>query len=334
MKLRFTLLFFIAVIASTYAQKAQNVYLFKDNGKQVADKADADYIRIIQEPDSGNTNFKLLEYYRNGKRKTIGEVKSFEPTLIFDGIIMSYDSLGRRTEMITYKDGRPAGSSIAFHPNGKVRRELEYLTVSPSMNQMIGKSSSVNDFIFNTSSKIMFDADSSGKVNIENGKGHLKVVNKFDDFESVEEGNYLDGLKTGEWTGYDTKSQTSFKENYEANKLIAGESLKDGITYKYTVSMQAPEFDGGQAAWNRFIASTTKYPSDAQRSGVRGTVYTSFVVDGKGRIVDIKIEKSVFPSLDEEARRVLQYSPKWEPGRQRGIPVRVKYNQSFHFNLR
>lgn len=333
MKLRLTIFILISSISLGYAQKAQNVYFFKNNGKKVSEKADADFIRIIQEPDSGETNFKLLEYYSNGNRKTIGQVKSFEPSLVLEGTSMSYDSLGRKTEMVTYKNGSRNGKSLLFFANGKVKREAEYSYVAPPMDQMIGKGASIVELIFNTNEKIIYDADSLGNVNVKDGKGHLKNVNIFKGGESVEEGDYIDGLKTGEWIGHDTKANTSFKETYEANKLIAGESLKDGVVYKYTVSMQAPEFKGGQKEWNRFIATTTRYPSDAQKNGVRGTVYTSFVVDGKGKVVDIKIEKSVDLSLDDEARRVLQYSPKWEPGKQRGIPVRVKYNQNFKFNF-
>lgn len=333
MKLRLTIFILLSSLSLSYAQKAQNVYFFKNNGKKVTDKKDADFIRIIQEPDSGEANFKLLEYYSNGNRKTIGQVKSFQPNLVLEGTSMSYDSLGRKTEMITYKNGYRSGKSLLFFPGGKVKREAEYSYVAPPRSQMIGTGSSIVEFMFNTNMKIIYDADSLGNVNIKDGKGHLKNVDIFKEGESVEEGDYVDGLKTGEWTGHDTKTNISFKETYEANKLIAGESLKDGVVYKYTVSMQAPEFRGGQKEWNRFIASTTRYPSDAQRNGIRGTVYASFVVDGKGRVVDVKIEKSADMLLDDEARRVLQSSPKWEPGKQRGIPVRVKYNQNFTFNF-
>lgn len=333
MKLRLLILssFFITIIA--HAQKAQNIYFLKNNGEQVETKSKADFIRIIEEPDSGDTRFKLFEFYINNNRKTLGHLISFEPNLVYDGPILGFDSLGKRAEIVNYKDGIPFGVATYFHPNGKIKRKAEYFPTNPSVNQMIGTNSSLTNFIVNTNSKIIFDADSSGHINIEDGKGHLREVNRYQEFESVEEGNYIDGLKNGIWTGYDTKAGSSFKENYEANKLISGESIKDGKTYPYTFNMQAPEYKGGQKAWNSFIASNTKYPADAYRDGKKGAVKTSFVVDGTGKIVDIVIEKSVDYSLDEEAKRVLRYASKWEPGKQRGIPIRVKYNQIFNFNF-
>ncbi|WP_029281780.1 energy transducer TonB [Pedobacter sp. R20-19] len=333
MKLRFLILFSLLIVASAHAQKSQNIYFLKNNGDQVETKAKADFIRIIEEPDSGDTRFKLFEFYNNDKRKTLGYLTSFDPKLVYDGIVIGYDSLGKRSETTSYQNGIPFGTSTYYHPNGKIKRQIEYVPTNPSINQMIGTNSSLTNFILNTNSKLIFDADSSGKVNIENGKGHFKEVIKYKEFEKVEEGDYLDGMKIGLWTGYDTKANYTFKENYEANKLVSGESIKNGVTYKYTASMQPPEYKGGINAWNRFIASTTKYPAEALKNRIRGTVKTSFVVDSTGKVVDIKVEKSIDPLLDEEAKRVLRYAFKWEPGRERGIPVRVKYNQSFNFDF-
>ncbi|RYZ81022.1 MAG: TonB family protein, partial [Proteobacteria bacterium] len=76
--------------------------------------------------------------------------------------------------------------------------------------------------------------------------------------------------------------------------------------------MEAPEFPGGQTAWNKYLGSATRYPSDAQKNGVCGAVMLSFVVNKKGDLVEIKIDKSVYPSIDEEARRVLSSSPRWK----------------------
>lgn len=331
MKLRFLILFSLLIVTSVQAQKAQNIYYLKNNGEQVQTKDKADFVRIIEEPDSADTRFKLFEFYNNGKRKKLGYLSAFEPNLIYEGHVIGYDSLGRRSEIVNYKNGMPSGSSLYYHSNGKLYRETEYIPIEARPNQMLGINSSLADLIFGTSFKIIFDADSSGKVNIENGKGHLKVVDKYKEFEKVEEGDYLNGMKNGVWTGYNTRIGLTFKEVYDGNKFISGESLKDGKTYSYTSPLQAPEYRGGIKSWNNFIAATTKYPQDAYRNGIRGTVKTSFVVDVTGKITDIVIEKSVDRSLDEEAIRVLKYSSKWEPGKERGVPVKVKYNQSFNF---
>ncbi|MBC6110050.1 TonB family protein [Pedobacter fastidiosus] len=333
MKLRFLTTVLFALCLSVQAQKKQNIYYLKDNGKEVLDQKEADLIRVIQEPDSGDTRFKLIEFFKNGKKKSQGYVSAFEPRLIFEGPVLSFDSTGRRTQIMNYDKGVLSGTSIFYHSNGKEKRRAEYIKNTPIDNQMIGISSSLNEFIFNTNSKIIYDADSNGVANIVDGNGHLKEITKYKDDELVEEGDYVNGFKQGIWTGKFSKNTDTYKETYDANKLISGESTKEGKTYSYTTNMEAPEFPGGQKAWNNYLGSATKYPADAQKAGVRGKVMAIFVVDQKGNLVDIKIISSVYPSIDEEARRVLSSAPRWKPAKQKGIPVRVKYNQNINFNF-
>ena len=50
----------------------------------------------------------------------------------------------------------------------------------------------------------------------------------------------------------------------------------------------------------------------------------AFVVDTDGSISDVKVVKSVDPTLDKEAKRIVQEMPKWIPGKQDGAPVKSK----------
>ena len=59
----------------------------------------------------------------------------------------------------------------------------------------------------------------------------------------------------------------------------------------------------------------------------------TFVVEKDGSISDVNVAKSVDPSLDKEAVRVLKQMPKWTPGKQKGEPVRVKYTVPVTFRL-
>ena len=76
-----------------------------------------------------------------------------------------------------------------------------------------------------------------------------------------------------------------------------------------------------------------KYPSVAQDNGIQGRVLVQFVVNKDGSIVDPKVLRSVDPSLDKEAMRVVQAMPKWTPGKQRGKPVRVRFTLPVTFRL-
>ena len=101
----------------------------------------------------------------------------------------------------------------------------------------------------------------------------------------------------------------------------------------FDVVEQMPSFPGGQAALMDYLSNNVKYPVVAQENGVQGRVVVSFVVEKDGSITDVKVVKSVDPSLDKEAARVVKSMPRWIPGKQNGSAVRVKYNVPVSFRL-
>ncbi len=94
-----------------------------------------------------------------------------------------------------------------------------------------------------------------------------------------------------------------------------------------------PSFPGGQSALMEYLRDAIKYPVVAQENGVQGRVIISFVVERDGSITDVQVARSVDPSLDKEAMRVVRGMPKWNPGKQNGAAVRVKYNLPVSFRL-
>ena len=79
---------------------------------------------------------------------------------------------------------------------------------------------------------------------------------------------------------------------------------------------------GGFSEFYKYLGKNIKYPRPAQRMGIEGKVFVKFVVEKDGSLTDIQIMKGIGAGCDEEAKRVLQNSPKWNPGRQRGNEVR------------
>lgn len=94
-----------------------------------------------------------------------------------------------------------------------------------------------------------------------------------------------------------------------------------------------PSFPGGQGALMQFLSSNIKYPVVAQENGVQGRVIVGFVVEPDGSISGVNVMRSVDPSLDREATRVVKSMPKWNPGKQNGSAVRVKYTVPVVFRL-
>ena len=101
----------------------------------------------------------------------------------------------------------------------------------------------------------------------------------------------------------------------------------------YDVVEQMPSFPGGNGALLEYLATHVKYPVVAQKNGAQGRVIVSFVVECDGSIADVRVERSVDPSLDREAIRVVSSMPRWSPGKLNGYIVRVKYSVPVAFKL-
>ena len=104
-------------------------------------------------------------------------------------------------------------------------------------------------------------------------------------------------------------------------------------TKVFDVVEEMPSFPGGQGALMSYLASNIKYPVVAQENGVQGRVIVSFVVERDGSISDVRVARSVDPSLDRETQRVVKSMPRWKPGKQNGSAVRVKYTVPVVFRL-
>ena len=87
-----------------------------------------------------------------------------------------------------------------------------------------------------------------------------------------------------------------------------------------------PEFKGGNKAMMEFLMMNMKYPESAVKAKQQGKAVVGFVVKKDGTVSDVYIEKSTgYDVLDNEAMRVVKSMPAWEPGKQKGKPVDVKY---------
>jgi len=95
-----------------------------------------------------------------------------------------------------------------------------------------------------------------------------------------------------------------------------------------------PSFQGkGQEGFREWIAQNLRYPEIAAENGISGKVYVQFAVNSRGEVVDAVVVRGVDPALDREAVRVVTSSPKWEPGKQRGKPVKVQFTFPINFVL-
>lgn len=102
----------------------------------------------------------------------------------------------------------------------------------------------------------------------------------------------------------------------------------------FFVVEEMPSFGSGDAnEFRAWVAQNMKYPEVAAENGIQGRVYVQFVVEADGRLTNVRVSRGVDPALDKEAIRVIESSPKWNPGKQRGKPVRVSYTFPITFVL-
>lgn len=108
------------------------------------------------------------------------------------------------------------------------------------------------------------------------------------------------------------------------------DEIPDEIPYNAEIM---PSYHGGMNAFYHYIKQHLRYPKRAKRLGIEGRVTLQFVVDTDGRIREATVIKGIGAGCDEEALRVVLAAPGWQPGRQRGKPVKVRMVVPITFKL-
>lgn len=94
-----------------------------------------------------------------------------------------------------------------------------------------------------------------------------------------------------------------------------------------------PTFEGGIQNFYKFVAKNIKYPNQAKRMGVEGKVFIQFVVEKDGTLSSIQSVKGIGAGCEEEAIRVMKLVPKFKPGKQGDVRVRVQMVVPISFQL-
>jgi TonB family protein len=306
--------------SNAIAQKRQNVYFMKDNGKRISTRDSADFIRIVSEPDSGSNLYNINEYYPKGNPKLIGKTSKIEPPVL-EGYCVTFFTNRKRKSYSFYKSGHLFGDAFEYFSNGTMYTAKKY--AERKQNQF-----SI-DCLINTCN------DSTGKALVTDGNGYY--VGYDSAFKKIyEEGNVKAGLKDGEWKGHDENryDTIAFVEQYDNGKMIHGSAVdKYKKEYQYTQRQVEPEFKGGETALYKYLGYAIRYPAEAKENKIQGLVILNFVVEKDGSVADIEVWKSPDSQLTEEAIYVLKHSPKWTPGMIYGRKVRVQYTLPVNFSL-
>lgn len=143
--------------------------------------------------------------------------------------------------------------------------------------------------------------------------------------------------------------KNSLMSNADLNDLVKNDSIveyrneprieiapevNEKINEPFSVT-EKPYFGvGGDSEFKNWIAQNIVYPPSAIEANLQGRVYLQFVVEKDGSISNIQVLKSIDPEFSREAVRVLELSPRWNPGKIDGTPVRVKVSFPITFTLK
>jgi periplasmic protein TonB len=119
----------------------------------------------------------------------------------------------------------------------------------------------------------------------------------------------------------------------EQIEIKVEKEVEEDVNQIFTIVEESAAPIGGIQAFYKYVGEKMKYPAQARRMGVEGRVFCKFTVNRDGTLQDVQVIRGIGAGCDEEAIRVIQSSPPWKPGKQRGRPVRQSYNLAIIFKL-
>lgn len=204
-----------------------------------------------------------------------------------------------------------------------------------------------------------------------NGKVQMQGTFKYKDtvkegaftyyFESgnkQSEGMYKNDKREGEWKHYRDDAQPSlwYVCNFKADKYdgsfksyYKGGKLKRDAVYKNGELVSGKQFSGAgkDIPFTEFskmptppydvmtyLSESIVYPAECRQKNVTGRVLVKFFIDADGSIKGTSVIKSVHPLIDKESIRVVAAMPKWEPGTEDDMPVKIYYTLPIKFSLK
>ena len=115
--------------------------------------------------------------------------------------------------------------------------------------------------------------------------------------------------------------------------VVQAEQPKEETDEIFTVVEESATPKGGMQAFYKYVGEKIKYPAQARRMGIEGRVFVEFVINKDGSLSDVRSIKGIGAGCDEEAVRIIQSAPAWNPGKQRGKSVKQRYTLPIIFKL-
>jgi periplasmic protein TonB len=132
---------------------------------------------------------------------------------------------------------------------------------------------------------------------------------------------------------FDIEGEEHLFIDFYVERPVVIDEPQPEVDVPFIIVQDMPEFHGGEDALFKYLGDNLVYPTMAKDIGIQGTVYVGFVIEKDGRVSTVNLQRGIGGGCDEEAMRVIRSMPQWEPGKQRGIPVRVQLSIPVRFIL-
>ncbi|MBL0066280.1 MAG: energy transducer TonB [Bacteroidetes bacterium] len=96
--------------------------------------------------------------------------------------------------------------------------------------------------------------------------------------------------------------------------------------------VRQPNYPGGNKAIDQFIKENLRYPEEAVKNKIEGTVSVEFDLDAYGQVTDARLKHGIGYGCDEEAIRLVKLL-KYEKKIYKGLRVIFHKNINIHFRL-
>ena len=322
-KYALTVVFLFTIICNTYSQNKNPdtvIFYYKYNisssaqfgSKITRDRDSADYFRLIFKPDSGDAQYNVQEYYRDGKPKFIGKSEKntfiMENTVSFQGECISFYPNGKRHEISLYEHGTHVGLDYVFFPNGHLYYVKNYIHNPPYTEQ-----------------KYVDCYDINGNNTTKDGNGRW-VVYDYEFKDIFIEGIIKNGYPEGEWKGStNDKDSIRFIYTYKKGQIIGAKGIdKAGVEHPFTQTAVPSSYSGNLEVLVASLRRKILPKGEKRNKKIIDSLTVTFTLKKDGSISDVSVLGSNDSTINTVAQQILNNNKSWKPRTYYGIPIESK----------
>ena len=288
-------------------------------------------------------------YYKNGHPYVFGEYKNGNK----HGKWQYFNKAGQPSMIINFDNGLKNDTLFRFHPNGQVKEQFIFANDTlTSIGLTYYKDGSLKDSVYYDAGKLQRYVCFSRKGKpmdagtYENGNGIIKTYNDkevllleiaVEDYKAHGPCKAYKAGETKEHINFGDKEYTTAKfikgskQSGRLFRLFPLEITLDGV---WVIVDEMPSYMGGQAALFQFIHKqvSNKYPLEAKKQNIRGTVYVGFHLNDLGFVENVEIKRGLHELLDPIAMEIVKDLPRWQPGFEDGMPITIAFTLPIKFD--